>query len=80
MERYPDTPAGVRGEELYRRVRPTLSLNQLEGGRYENRRFSPDARDDEDTSALAEEIRRLRRSQSPPVSGGSREAVGSPTG
>ncbi len=80
IERYPDTPAGVRGEELYRRVRPTLSLNQLEAGPYDQPGHRAETSADEDRSPLAEEIRRLRRSQSPPRSGSAAEALGSPKG
>jgi tetratricopeptide (TPR) repeat protein len=68
IERYGDTPAGVRGEEFYRRIRPTLALNQIESPRSRSARYSDE--DDEGSSGIAEEIRRLRRATEP-VGGGS---------
>lgn len=81
IERYPDTPAGVRGEELYRRLRPTLSLNQLERDPYRSRpsySFGENRDGEEDKSAIAEEIRRLRRGPSSPDSSSPGEDAGSP--
>lgn len=59
IERYPDTPAGVRGEEFYRRVRPTLSLNHLETARSRSGGITSTA-EGGTSAALADEIRRLR--------------------
>lgn len=83
IDRYPDTPAGVRGEELYRRLRPTLSLNQLERDPYSSRpSFAPtgEASGEEDSSAIAEEIRRLRPGSAPSGSANPEEPAGSPAG
>jgi tetratricopeptide (TPR) repeat protein len=73
IERYPDTPAGLRGEEFLGRIRPTLSLNQIEAnpGAYA-RRATPEE-DEGSDSPLGEEIRRLRRSPGSTVSDSSTE-------
>lgn len=68
IERYPDTPAGHRGEEFYRRIRPTLSLNQIEADPNRYRRASHAVEDVGGNSPLAEEIRRLSRSSGAEVS------------
>lgn len=60
IERYPDTPAGLRGEEFYRQIRPTLSLHQIEANPRDRPRHTGVREDVDGDSPLAREIRRLR--------------------